>query len=116
MNRAGRPPLHVGCLAPDCDGKHTGRGYCAFHYRRLRRFGDALYEPDPTRSGWRADELRFLLDCGEPVTTSLDRVGWTAEAAYRWATRHNDTDLKEAVRAAYNAVANRRKKARKARA
>lgn len=32
-----------GCKVEECDRKHYGRGYCAFHYRRWRLYGDPHY-------------------------------------------------------------------------
>ena len=27
----------AGCLVPDCDGPHHGRGFCVVHYQQWRR-------------------------------------------------------------------------------
>lgn len=59
------------------------------------------------KRGTDYDELRFLLEAGQPVWDALKRAGApTAEAAYQWARRHGDTWLMGRVRAAY--VAGRR--------
>lgn len=57
------------CSLPECQRPHSGRGWCAAHYQRWRRYGDPLAE-DPTYALRRADiEVRFLakvekLSCG----------------------------------------------------
>lgn len=36
----GRKTQHVGCLIPECAGKHYGSGYCAKHNKRYVQYGD----------------------------------------------------------------------------
>lgn len=33
---------HSGCAVDGCGAKHSARGYCSVHYRRLRKYGDPL--------------------------------------------------------------------------
>ncbi len=44
------------CSVAGCDDDHHGLGYCRFHYRRVKRFGDALSGPVPTGDNFGSRE------------------------------------------------------------
>lgn len=47
------------CTIDGCMKPHSARGYCPMHYRRFKKHGDALYEPEP-----RPTEC-IIPDCGK---------------------------------------------------
>jgi len=44
------------CCVAGCDGDHHALGYCRFHYRRAKRFGDPLSGPVPTGDNFGSRE------------------------------------------------------------
>lgn len=91
------PDLPTSCTLPGCDRDIFALGMCNAHYQRQRAHGDPL-TPTPTEARHLdADEVLFLLSCGESTEAALSRVGWTAAAAYRWALRNDRDDLRAAV-------------------
>jgi len=88
------PPL---CSQSGCSRPLHARGWCSHHYNRWRETGDVN---TPTRTEERAmdaDDILFLMSCGESVEHALARVGWTAGAAESWARRHDHQPLFDAV-------------------
>lgn len=51
----------------------------------------------------RPDEAMHLLDGGVPVEEALARVGWTINAAHRWAQRNHHHTLLRHIGPAYAA-------------
>jgi hypothetical protein len=50
----------------------------------------------------KAEELLHLVGGGVPVEHALPRVGWTPQAAYKWAMRSGATVLADIVRDTYS--------------
>ena len=50
----------------------------------------------------RAEDLIGLVDLGVAVPDALARIGWNANAAYRWGLRCSRTDIVNLVRPEYN--------------
>jgi hypothetical protein len=61
---------------------------------------------DPTMP----EEAMHLLDGGVPVAEAMARVGWTIEAAHRWATRHHHTRLADRTRPAVAEIVRERRR------
>lgn len=82
------------CSVPGCEGKHHARGWCKKHYQRWRRHGDPETTDHPReRVDDYLEEVRWLLDQGEPPERASQRVGVTAAAIARSAYRRGDNDL-----------------------
>lgn len=86
------------CAIPGCSRVQHALGWCNAHYQRWRATGSPTAHPTPTeRLADKAEDLLFLLSCGEPLDDALRRVDWTAGAAYRWACRHDHQQLRDAT-------------------
>lgn len=100
------------CTVQGCTKALSARDMCAAHYQRWKSTGDPL-TPTPTeRRHQDADEILWLLSCGESIEQALHRVtggSWTPRTAYRWALRNHRDDLRAAVCHAAS-IAYRRKK------
>lgn len=97
------------CSQPGCGRPHYARSLCRSHYNAGggRLLAEILTE--------RATDLSWLLDAGVSPQEALDRVGWGAEAATRWAQRHDWSDLAHALLPAYRAHQNAKKARARAR-
>ena len=99
--RPRRQPLV--CTVDGCERAAESRDMCAMHSRR-HRLGLDLHAPHFRERGRvRAADLIDLTDAGVSAAEALARVGWTAEAAMRWAWRHGRDDVAAVVRPEYNA-------------
>ena len=78
-----------------CDRPCHARGLCSAHYTRLRLRGDLDLRPPRAAT---ADDLTHLIRCGTSVTEALARLGWSRQAAMRWAYRAGRADLIAALK------------------
>lgn len=101
------PPL---CSQPDCSRPLHCRDLCHRHYNRMRETGDPNTPTRTEKRMYDADDILFLINCGESVEHALSRVGWNAAAAYRWALHHDHQQLRDAVAKAEQTRRQARKK------
>lgn len=102
MSRPRRQPPE--CTVQGCERTDVeSHDMCVMHAHRHRRGLDLHVPHRDERGHVRAADLLDLADAGVSVAEALTRVGWSAEAAYRWALRHRQGDLADTVRAEYNA-------------
>lgn len=69
------------CKIDGCEGLVKGRGWCAMHYARWKRWGD----PNIVQTGWRERRRKHPLTCTfEGCDLPTSNRGWCEKHYRRW--------------------------------